>query len=257
MLPDYQTLCELYAYPDPMPPTGWVRGCMISSVDGSSVGASGRSGDLGTSADRRVLRLLRGLADVVLVGACTVREEGYGLPDLFPEHVADRAGLGQSDVASLAVVTRSGSLPERLLQDVRLDPRETFQRGHHPLVVLTTESAPAPELRQLRNQLGSDAVVVCGERQVDPRSAVAALVGLDLGRILCEGGPTWLGQLAAAGMLNELALTISPLLTAGDGPRIINGPPIWQHLALAHAIPDAGTLVTRWLAVEEQGSAGS
>ena len=60
-----QALADLYAYPDPTPPAGWVRASMICTLDGSATGPDGLSGSIGGPADRAVLSALRGLADVV------------------------------------------------------------------------------------------------------------------------------------------------------------------------------------------------
>ncbi|HEX6920860.1 MAG TPA: dihydrofolate reductase family protein, partial [Actinomycetes bacterium] len=84
-------LVEAYAYPTGRP---WVRSNMVSSVDGSAV-VDGRSGGLSSAADKQVFGVLRGLCDVVLVGAGTARKEGYRAPRPKPDYADLRASLGQ------------------------------------------------------------------------------------------------------------------------------------------------------------------
>jgi riboflavin biosynthesis pyrimidine reductase len=86
-----QALGDLYAYPTPVPASGWVRANMVSTLDGSANGPDGGSGALGGSADRAVFGVLRGLADVILVGAGTARVEGYRRPAASPDFAERRA----------------------------------------------------------------------------------------------------------------------------------------------------------------------
>ena len=106
-----QALADLYAYPDPVPPRGWVRANMITTLDGAATGPDGLSGTIGGAADKALFGALRGRADVVLVGAGTARDEGYHRPAPQPGFAERRRAAGQRDTAALAVVTRSGRLP--------------------------------------------------------------------------------------------------------------------------------------------------
>lgn len=173
-----------------------VRLNMISSVDGATA-LEGRSGGLGGPADRKVFAALRSLADVVLVAAGTVRAENYG-PGNVP----------------IAVV--SGSL--------RLDwDTPFFTAATHRPIVVTSALAPAEAVEQA--EAVAD-VLVAGDAEVDLVEAVAQLGERGFAHVLAEGGPSFNGVLAAAGLLDELCLTVAPVLVLGEAKRILAGPPL-------------------------------
>jgi riboflavin biosynthesis pyrimidine reductase len=234
-----QALADLYAYPDPMPARGWVRANMVSSLDGSATGGDGRSGSIGSAADKVVFSVLRGLADVILVGAGTVRAEGYRVPAPNPDFAERRAAAGQAPAPVLAVVTRSGDLSAVRALFAGADPAPP-----NPALVVTTVTA---DLAALRRLAGADRVLVAGEESVEPVDAVAALVARGLGRVLLEGGPDLLGRTQAAGRLDELCLTLSPTLVTGPGPRIAFGPPTSWPVRAAHLINADDVLLGRWV----------
>ena len=94
--------------------------------------------------------------------------------------------------------------------------------------------APAPERKKAA---GVADVIIAGDRDVDLAAALGALAGRGYARVLAEGGPSLNGQLAAAGLLDELCLTVSPLLAGGEAKRILAGPalpsgPGWQIQSL-------------------------
>ena len=195
-----------------------VRLNMIASVDGATA-VAGVAGGLGGKADQDLFALLRSLADVVLVAAGTVRAERYG-PSSVP----------------IAVVTRS----------CRLDWESPFFTAQiaRPVVV-TVATAPA-EARARAAEVAD--VVVAGERDVDLARALDALGARGWRAVLCEGGPTLNGQLAAAGLLDELCLTLSPCLVGGDAKRLLAGPllPGPPTLTLASACEEDGFLFLRY-----------
>jgi 5-amino-6-(5-phosphoribosylamino)uracil reductase len=234
-----QALADLYAYPDPVPVHGWVRSSMISTLDGSATGNDGLSGTIGGAADRMAFQVLRGLADVVLVGAGTARAEGYHVPAARPEFAARRHAAGQHPAPTLALVTRSGKLP-----DVVDASAEAAPSGAGPVLVVTCASA---DVEAMRRRVGADHVVVAGEDDVDPMLAAAQLAARGLPRILLEGGPQLLGRFVAAGRLDELCLTLSPVMVAGDGPRITRGGEALLRLRAAHLVECDGLLLGRWL----------
>jgi len=189
---------DVYGDPPRARPGGrpGVRLNMIASVDGATT-LAGVSGGLGGAADHGLLVALRSLADVVLVAAGTVRAEGYR-PSRVP----------------VAVVTRS----------CRLDWEAPFFTAPiaRPTVV-TVAGAPAAAVARAAEVAE---VIVAGERDVDLAVAVAALGDRGHRAVLAEGGPTLNAQLAAAGLLDELCLTLSPRLVGGDAKRILDGAPI-------------------------------
>ncbi len=240
---DGAALRRLYAYPDPVPPRGFVRGNMVTSVDGSVTGPDGRSESVSSPADREVFSVLRGLCDVVLVGAGTVRSEGYRMPAAKYEFADVRAARGQASAPCLAVVTRSGDVPENLLASSRRVD------GSWGVVVVVPESIDGQKLSALMAALGHEAVIVAGETDVDPDIAVDALVRLGMPRVLCEGGPSLLGRMVATGRLDELCHTTSPLLAGGEGRRMLSGPELSMErsgMRLWQLIEEDGTLLARW-----------
>lgn len=222
------------AYEYPAGP--WVRANVIASVDGAAV-LDGGSRALGSPADRELIGTLRALADVVLVGAGTARAEGYRPLRPKPARRAARVAAGLPPCPRLAVV--SGSLD--------LDPSgPLFGAAEVPTLVVTCSAAPAVRLRTLESVAD---VVVAGDARVDVAAAVEALCDRGLPHVLCEGGPSLLGQLTAAGRLDELCLTVSPLLAAGTAPRVLTGPALGDpaQAELAGALEEDGYLYLRYL----------
>lgn len=236
LLPAYAEdvdLAAYYAYPEG--PYPWVRANMVAGADGG-VTLAGRSAGLSSETDKQIFALLRGLADVIVAGAGTVRVEGYGPVRPRRQWRELRAIAGQPPAPPIAVVSR------RL--DLDLSGR-LFTAPEAGTIVLTAQSAPAERRREVAKHAD---VVIAGGDWVDLGAAVDALAERGHRRILCEGGPQLLAQVAAAGRLDELCLTVSPLLAAGDAPRILNGPELAQpaRLRLAHLLEDEDFLFMRY-----------
>jgi len=249
-------LAGLYAYPaGEALDRPWLRANMVVSVDGAA-SLVGRSGGLSGPADRLLFSVLRSLADVILVGAATARAERY-------RPAAARAIWsvlrdGRAPTPPIAVVTRELSLdPDSPL--IALAP------GGSRTIVLTT--AAAPDRRRAAVARHAD-VVVAGQDSLTPAAVIGALAERGYRRVLTEGGPNLLGQFAAAGLLDDLCLTISPLLEGGWADRIVTVPHgaggpgsagqagdraaasrPWAvaRLRLAHVLEDHGALLCRYL----------
>jgi riboflavin biosynthesis pyrimidine reductase len=201
--------------------TPWLRVNMISTVDGAATGPDGKSGSVNNAADKRVFATLRRLCDCVVVGAGTARAEGY------------------RDVSKpLVLVSRRGEVPDRL-------------RGSPVGSVLMATCASAERLDETRELLGEEHVLVLGPDHVDLAALKDELAARGFGNLLCEGGPHLLRDLLAAGLVDELCLTLVPRLLAGDHVGITGGPPIDVPLRPALLLEDGGTLLGRWLV--EQG----
>jgi riboflavin biosynthesis pyrimidine reductase len=198
----------------------------------------GVSGGLGGGADRAVYLHLRSLADAVLVGAGTVRAERYGPPWLPLELVEDRRRRGQPRLPRIAVASRS----------CRLDWESPFfgDAASRPIVITV---ADAPAERRAEAARVAD-VLVAGDDDVDLDAALAGLAAAGARSVLAEGGPTLNGALASAGLLDELCLTLSPLLVGGDARRILAGaPPVPDgRLELEFAGEEDGFLFLRYRA---------
>jgi riboflavin biosynthesis pyrimidine reductase len=232
LLPTYEPEVDLTAaYRYPADRT-WVRANMVSSLDGSAV-QDGRSGGLSGGADKAVFATLRGLCDVVLVGAGTARTEGYRAPRAKDEWAALRSGLGQRPAPVLAVVSRG----------LGLDPASDLFSGDERTVVVTSGSSD----ERARARLAEVAdVVVAGDDEVDPAAAVAALAARGLPRVLCEGGPSLLADVVRAGVLDELCLSLAPKVVAGSGTRNVRGPDVDVAFEPAHLLEEGGSLFARY-----------
>ena len=232
---DDAALAGLYAHPGPH----WLRANMVSSADGAGF-LEGRSAGLSSPADMRLFGLLRVLADVILVGAGTARTEEYKPARRRPA----LAGLRAASVGQHGPATAPIALVSRTLELDLAAPLFAEAPPDARTIVITCASSPAG--RRAAAARTAD-VIVAGDLVVDLVAAVAELRDRGLGRVLCEGGPHLLGQLAAAGLLDELCLTISPLL-AGPGPsRITAGAPFpARPMTLAHLLEEDGFLFCRY-----------
>ncbi|ARG60547.1 hypothetical protein B1T45_03610 [Mycobacterium kansasii] len=235
---DEADLPEYYRYPPDVNGI-WLRANFISSVDGGAT-VAGTSGGLGGAGDRAVFRLLRELADVIVVGAGTVRVEGYSGAQLSVAARRQRQLRGQSEVPQLAIVTKSGHLARDLA---------VFTRTEVPPLVLTA-TAVADETR--RGLTGLAEVVDCSDTdpvKVDEAVLLARLAERGLRRILTEGGPILLGSFIERGLLDELCLTIAPFVVGGLARRIVTGPgQLKTPMRCAHVLTDdAGYLYTRYV----------
>ncbi|MFG2400369.1 pyrimidine reductase family protein [Streptomyces lydicus] len=235
-------LADAYAYPAPDDPalsgrSGWLRANMVSSVDGAAH-HEGRSQPLSGAADMRIFGVLRGLADAVVVGAETVRKEGYRPARAREAFAARRASAGQGPAPAIAVVTAGLGLDFTL---------PLFTEPLVPTVVLTGAGAPADRVAAAR-AAGAEVLFAGEGLGVDPARVAGVLAERGHTRLLTEGGPMLLGQFAAAGALDEMCLTLAPVVAVGEAPRIMNGPavPVPERFALASVLEDAGFLFTRY-----------
>jgi riboflavin-specific deaminase-like protein len=224
----------------------WVLANMISTVDGSSTDTHGRSGGLGSEADRDVLIAVRAVADIVIAGAGTVRAENYGPARVPADLQAQRAARGQAPRPRIAVV--SASL--RLEPTMRLFQESSDER---PLIV-TVDSADADARRRLEPVAD---MIVAGDERVDWHRALTALrQDAGAGVVVVEGGPIVNGQLVADDLVDELCLTLAPALAGGDAARVVHGaiPDASRPLRLAHALEADGYLLLRYLVDHPSGA---
>lgn len=184
-----EQLLELYRPPQ----SNWLRINLIASVSGNAGGSDGTSETLSNPADRRLLGVIRELGDVVLIGAESLRAEGYLLPRRSP----------------LAVVTSSGDLTGHGVGDA-------VESGR--VIVVCPEEAVA----RVRETVGSVKVDIVTVAATDGRftmtDLVAALRARGMNSIVCEGGPGLAAQLISAGLVDELCLSTSPLLNGAHLP---------------------------------------
>jgi riboflavin biosynthesis pyrimidine reductase len=187
-----------------------VRLNMIVSVDGGT-SWNGVSGALGGPADKALFGVLRSLADVVLVASATMQGEHYG-PAVLPAHAQDaRRERRQTPVPPIAVVSRT----------CQFDWDSPFFTAATERPIMLTVSSASEADRTRAAEVAE--VIVAGEHDVDLDRAVGALGASGAKSVLAEGGPTLNGQLARAGLLDELCVTLAPLLASGDAKRLISG----------------------------------
>lgn len=209
-----------------------VRVNFVESIDGSAT-HEGLSGGLSGPADKRHFELLRRVADAVMVGAGTVRDEGYGAMRVSDASASWRAAHDLPQHPVFVIV--SGSLD--------LDPASRIftEAPVRPIVVTREGVAGGSELEQVAD------VIRAGAEHVDLAAALAQLRDRGLTRILCEGGPSLFGSLLAIDAVDELCVTVAPTLEAGDGPRIAHGElPAARAMTLAHVLRSGDTLLLRY-----------
>jgi len=205
--------------------TRHLRANFVSSLDGAAT-LQGKSAGLSSDADRALFHVLRSMADVVLVGAGTARAENYGGAKV----------VDGGEPPPIAVVSKSldFDLTTRLFTDTTVSP-----------IIVTCEASPGT----VREQIATIAdVIVAGDADVDLRAALDVLAERGLGRALCEGGPHLLGAVAAAGLLDELCLTLSPIVAGGNAGRIVAGylPDVVEPMHLRHVLEEDGHLFLRY-----------
>jgi len=223
-----------YAYPDE--PGRWLRVNMVSSVDGAAT-LDGRVGTLTGPADQRLLALLRALADVLIVGAGTIRAEGYG-----PLTVGE-------DLAPLREQPRQGAAPRLVVPTRSLDldlDGAAFTEALEPPLVVTTRRASAERVRAAESVAE---VVVLGDDAVDLVTMVDLLAERGAHRMLCEGGPGLLAGLLAQDLVDELCLAVAPVMTCGAESRITAGPALAppRHLGLSQVAEREEFLFLRYV----------
>ncbi|MFD9664227.1 pyrimidine reductase family protein [Rhodococcus sp. NPDC059968] len=216
------------------PPDG-VRVNMVASLDGAAA-FGGRVRPLSDPVDHQLLRAMRAYADVVLVGAGTVRAETYGPVRLTEEQARyrlDRWGLDTPP--PIAVVTRTGNLP----------PDSPLFAGRVRPIVVTTRRVAEARGAALRE---SADIVVAGDGSVEMPALIAALRERGLGRILCEGGPTLLHDLVTHDLVDEMCLTLAPRLAGPQTLPASSGPTVQapRTLSLEHALTNDDFLYLRY-----------
>ena len=207
---DHVTVREAYGVNRPRPADRpWLGVCMVASIDGSTV-IDSNSRALSSKTDQEVLLTLRDLADVLLVGAATVRIEGYVPPRKAGQRVGVVSRTGNVDVTSTLFTSGAGFL-------------------------IIPEDAPPTSVDAVRAGVG----------EVD---FAGALGQLSADFVQAEGGAQLNGALSTADVIDEINLTISPQLAGGDGPRVTSGSvQMSRRMRLAHVLEDDGFLFTRYV----------
>jgi riboflavin biosynthesis pyrimidine reductase len=207
----------------------------VSSIDGAAT-SGGLSGGLSGPADKRVFDILRRLCDVVLVGAGTVRAEGYGAMRLDGAAVEWRRAHRLADHPVFAIV--SGAL--------HLDPASPIFKEAPVRAMVVTVAASSSAKQEALSRVAD--VLVCGDDRLDAGVMRRELAQRGLRQVLCEGGPRLFGTLLEADCVDELCLTVSAQIEAGAARRIAGGAiPQARRMVLRHALVSGSTLLLRYL----------
>jgi riboflavin biosynthesis pyrimidine reductase len=225
-------LGELYPWPADR---RWVRGMMVTTLDGAARGADDASGSISSTADKVIFNETRRLADALLIGANTMRIERYRPLKAKPEHQAERVGAGLRSAPVVVMVSGSLDLPwdEAIFHESEFTP-----------IIITSETATAEALAQARQYCE---VVVLPGMEVDVLAVLDVLTDRGWNRIVCEGGPNLLAELAAQNVLDEADISISPLIVGGG--QIVTGEGFESpdRYRLKHIIEDDGFLFNRYI----------
>lgn len=201
----------------------FVRANFIMTVDGRVTGRNGRSSSINNPADKRVFDLLRTVCDAVLVGAGTIRQEGYGRIEAGPDGTAP----------DLVVVSNSGDMPDTVLSSPTHDggvPRgQAFLATH----------AGAPQEQHVER-------LICGEESVDASTLMHLLYERGYRSVLCEGGPHLVTTLLQAGLVDQLAMTTSPMLVGTAGEVLMTTAPLETDLTWVGGATIDGTVFALW-----------
>jgi len=210
-----------------------VRANFVTSID-AAVEIGGRSSPLGGPADRQAFMAMRAVADVILVGAGTVRGENYGPIRLEPPAKDRRRARSQTALPRLAIVSNRADLDAGA---------RVWGGDDKPLLITTAAAADA------RRDLGAVAeTVVCGDQWVEVGLAMAELSARGLERVLCEGGPTLFHSLLTAGLIDELCVTTAPCLVGAGHRGLLGQQPLDEpaSLRLSSLLEGDGMLLARY-----------
>ncbi|GAA4377999.1 pyrimidine reductase family protein [Agromyces bauzanensis] len=231
-----EELLAAYAIDDRATPR--VRMNFVMSLDGA-VTLEGRSGGLGDETDRLAMGVLRTLADVVVIGAGTVRVEGYGGVRVDETDAAWRRAHGLPSQPRVAVVSSR----------LDLGPEHAFFAGAAERPILVTHASAPAERRAALGEVAD--VLTVGSEALDVRAMLGALAEAGMPQLLCEGGPHLFGALVEEGLVDELCLSLSPMLVGGDAGRMVRGASeAERRMRLVHAIPAGDLLLLRYARAE-------
>lgn len=216
------------------PAAQWVRACMVMGLDGSIAGPDGRSGSISSATDRAVLAAIRRYADAYLVGAQTVRAERYSAVRAQPDVVERRKASGQAAAPTLAVVSAT----------CRFDWDDVAFTGSEIRPIILTVERSDPAARQIASQWCD--VVVVGAERVEPGAALTALAERGLTRVTCEGGASLLADMIRSDTLDEIDLTLAPLVTGAPRPAG-PGSAVLHRMDMHQLLEDDGFLFARYL----------
>jgi len=203
----------------------------VASVDGRA-SLEGRAQGLGSPADTLMLTELRTIADALLIGSGTLRAEGYARLVANPDRVARRTAAGLPPTPTAVLLSRTLDLP----WDAGL-----FKAPDQPVILYTGADGDVPAVPAPLEVVRVDTTT--------PAAALADLRARGVRALGCEGGPILLRALIAAGLVDELFLTVTPLVTGERGaPRVVEGEdlPVPVPVTLVWTLIHEGELYLRY-----------
>jgi riboflavin-specific deaminase-like protein len=209
---------------------------MVTAVDGATA-VGGVTKALGSPTDRAIFLHLRDVADAIIVGASTIRAERYGPARPSPDVMARRRHDGQSPRPPIVGVSRRIDFQWETPFFTDADPR--------PILLVPADADPE-KLTEARRAAD---VIPSGEGGVDMGAGLAQLRQRGINVLLCEGGPSLNSQLLAAGLVDELCLTVAPTMAGGSQPTGIfhgPGPGASRPLTLTHILEEDSFLYLRY-----------
>lgn len=211
----------------PWPAGRWVRAMMVTTLDGAASGPDGLSGSISGEADKQVFDAVRREADAVLIGAGTMRAERYG------------PFRGRARLAIL-----SGTL------DLPWDEPVFTESAQRPLILTGADADPGKAAKIAKAEETCEVVIVDVD---DPKALLDALADRGLDRVVCEGGPTLLRNLVAAGLVDEADITVSPTFAGSEHSPDTPSLPAVVGFDLAHVLTEDGFLMCRYLLRAQDG----
>ncbi len=186
---------------------------MVATADGRAT-LGGRTQGISSETDRDLFHTLRTQVDAVMVGTATIALERYGPLARRPEVRSRRAALGLAEVPLACTASRTLELPVET---------PLFQDPESRIVVLTNSDREAPECEAqlvVERLEGDELDLAAGVARLRTAHGVRAM--------LHEGGPTLLAAMLAPGLVDELFLTVSPMLVGGGEPAVVEGVALGQ-----------------------------
>jgi riboflavin biosynthesis pyrimidine reductase len=226
---------DAYPWPAGKP---WVRAMMVTTLDGAAAGPDGLSGSISSEVDKAVFNAVRRLAGAVLVGAGTIRAEGYGPMRAKPEDAASRESAGLAPAPVLAIV--SGSL------DLDFEG-EMFRESTVRPIVITGSGGEGPDEQALARAREHSDLVVVDEERPTAATVLRVLAERGLDHVVCEGGPTLLASLVDADLLDEADITVSPTFAGTAQTPRTSGLEAVAGFRLEHVLQAESFLMCRYL----------
>lgn len=184
---------------------------MAISLDGKISTRTREQITLGTRHDRHLMDVLRARADAVIVGAGTVRHDGFPVLVRDDDVRRRRSGRGRPPHPINVVLSRALDLPMS---------RPIFTRDDVQRIIYTTRAAPAAKVRRFERIAE---VVILATKSIPPRAVLRDMRSRGMKRVLMEGGGELHFAFAKQRVVDEIYVTITPRLIGGNAPSLLDG----------------------------------